>query len=60
MDFVLAAAPRRAFLTHDGMLSARGVELYTERVLTCLAQCGGELLTFPTLKERQGARLSLG
>ena len=60
MDFVLAAAPRRAFLTHDGMLSARGVELYTERVLTCLAQCGGELLTFPTLEERQGARLSLG
>ena len=60
MDFVLATAPRRAFLTHDGMLSARGVELYTERVLTCLAQCGGELLTFPTLEEDQGARLSLG
>ncbi len=60
MDFVLAAAPRRAFLTHDGMLSPRGVELYTDRVRMCLAQYGGELLTFPALHEDQGARLSLG
>lgn len=60
MDFVLAAAPRRAFLTHDGMLSTRGLELYTDRVRTCLARYSGELLTFPALEEDQGARLSLG
>lgn len=60
MDFVLAAAPRRAFLTHDGMLSPRGVELYTERVRTCLAQYGGELFTIPGIEKDPRARLSLG
>lgn len=60
MDFVLNATPRRAFLTHDGMLSARGVELFTDRVRTCLAQHGGELLTLPRLDEDPSARLSLG
>ncbi len=60
MDFVLNAAPRRAFLTHDGMLSARGLGLFTQRVEWCLAQSGGELLTIPRLDEDPAARLELG
>lgn len=49
MDFVLDSAPRRAFLTHDGMLSTAGLGLYAQRVGACLAQWGGELLTIPRL-----------
>lgn len=47
MDFVLNAAPKRAFLTHDGMLSNKGLGLFTQRVQWCLDQFGGELVRFP-------------
>lgn len=60
MDFVLTAAPRRAFLTHDGMLSERGHGLFTQRVLDCLAPHDGELVILPRLNEDPGARLDLG
>ncbi len=60
MDFTLDAAPRRAFLTHDGMLSARGLELFADRVRSCLAAHGGELLEIPTLAEDPAARQDLG
>lgn len=59
MDFVLACAPQRAFLTHDGMLSERGLELYSQRVQACLAQYGGELLTLPHGSIGPDARLTL-
>ncbi len=59
MDFVLNAAPRRAFLTHDGMLSSRGLGLFAQRVAWCLAQGGGELVTIPRLDKDRGARLEL-
>ncbi|MCA0378904.1 MAG: MBL fold metallo-hydrolase [Actinobacteria bacterium] len=59
MDFTLGAAPRRVFLTHDGMLSSRGLELFTERVRSCLAQFGGELVTIPRIDEDPAARLEL-
>lgn len=59
MDFVLACAPKRVFLTHDGMLSERGLELYSQRVQACLAQYGGELLTLPHSGAMPDARLSL-
>ena len=60
MDFVLTAAPRRAFLTHDGMLSTRGLGLFTQRVQWCLDQFGGELLAFPHVDADPSARLLLG
>lgn len=59
MDFVLEAAPRRVFLTHDGMLSERGAQLFEQRVRWCLDQYGGELLTLPRLGEDPAARLEL-
>ncbi|MCB1273417.1 MAG: MBL fold metallo-hydrolase [Leucobacter sp.] len=59
MDFVLAAAPRRAYLTHDGMLSARGRGLFTARVRWCLEQVGGELIEFPSLSPDPAARFDL-
>ena len=59
MDFTLNAAPRRAFLTHDGMLSERGLALFTERVRSCLAQFGGDLVTLPRIEEDPTARLDL-
>lgn len=59
MDFVLNAAPRRAFLTHDGMLSTRGLSLFAQRVAWCLAQNSGELLTIPRVDEDHLARLEL-
>ncbi len=49
MDFVLNSAPKRAYLTHDGMLSQRGLGLFTERVQACLAKVGGELVELPRL-----------
>lgn len=52
MDFVLDAAPKRAYLTHDGMLSDRGRALYTQRVTWCLAQGGGELVELPRADSR--------
>lgn len=60
MDFVLTAAPRRAYLTHDGMLSAMGLGLFTARVQWCLEQVGGELITLPRLDADPAARLELG
>lgn len=48
MDFVLAARPRRAYLTHDGMLSAAGHALFSARVRDCLDTYGGELLDTPS------------
>ena len=56
MDFVLNSAAPRVFLTHDGMLSERGLALYTDRVRGCLATYGGELITFPRLDEDRTAR----
>lgn len=52
MDFVLDAAPKRAYLTHDGMLSDRGRALYAQRVGWCLAQTGGELVELPRADQR--------
>ncbi len=59
MDFVLANAPRRVFLTHDGMLSGPGLALFEQRVREALAVTGGELLAFPRLDDDGGARLEL-
>lgn len=56
MDFVLTAAPRRAFLTHDGMLSDRGRGLFTQRVQACLDQVGGELIRIPHVGDDPGTR----
>ncbi len=56
MDFVLAAAPRRAYLTHDEMLSPAGRNMYTQRVGWCLEQSGGELVEFPRLDDDASAR----
>lgn len=60
MDFVLTAAPQRAFLTHDGMLSERGLGLFAQRVRWCLEQYGGELLEIPRIDKDPAARLNLG
>lgn len=60
MDFVLTAAPTRAFLTHDGMLSERGLGLFTQRVGWCMDQLGGELLELPHAGVDARARLDLG
>lgn len=60
MDFVLNAAPRRAYLTHDGMLSQKGLGLFRARVEWCLEQVGGELITLPRLDDDPAARLDLG
>lgn len=59
MDFVLTAAPRRAYLTHDGMLSQQGLALFTQRVEWCLKQHGGELLTMPRIEEDPASRIQL-
>lgn len=59
MDFVLTSAPRRAFLTHDGMLSERGLGLFTQRVQWCLDQYGGELVTLPRLDDGATARFEV-
>ncbi len=59
MDFVIDAAPRRAYLTHDGMLSAKGLGLFAQRVRWCLEQVGGELVTPPRLDRDSRARLAL-
>lgn len=47
IDFVLTAAPKRAYLTHDGMLSDRGLVLYEARVRDALKEVGGTLLALP-------------
>lgn len=60
MDFVLDAMPKRAYLTHDGMLSANGLGMFRSRVEWCLAQTGGELITLPRLDGDPGARFDLG
>lgn len=60
MDFALITAPRRAYLTHDGMLSARGLGLFTQRVRGCLERSGGELIVIPRLDEDPAARYNLG
>lgn len=57
MNFVLDAAPRKAYLTHDGMLSERGRGLFAQRVAWCLDQLGGELVEMPRLAEGREARL---
>ncbi|XPP25527.1 MAG: MBL fold metallo-hydrolase [Leucobacter sp.] len=60
MNFVIDAAPRRAYLTHDMMLSPAGRNMYTMRVQWCLDQVGGELITLPRLDDDASARLDLG
>lgn len=60
MDFVLDAAPRRAYLTHDAMLSQAGRGLFAQRVQWCLEQVGGELVEPPRLDEDPAVRLELG
>lgn len=57
MDFVLANAPRRVFLTHDGMLSSPGLALFEQRVREALSAAGGELLAFPRIDADPAARL---
>lgn len=59
MDFVLNSAPKRAYLTHDGMLSTRGLGLFTERVNACLKQVGGELVVLPRLDADPAARAQI-
>lgn len=59
MDFVLNAAPRRAYLTHDGMLSTAGLGLFTARVKWCLDQYGGQLVQLPFAGADHGARFEL-
>lgn len=59
MDFVLDCTPRRAFLTHDGMLSEKGKALFTSRVQWCLEQYGGELLTLPHILRDKGTKASI-
>ncbi|MFC7765665.1 MBL fold metallo-hydrolase [Leucobacter soli] len=59
LDFTLNAAPRRAYLTHDGILSERGLGLFTQRVRACLEQAGGELIRLPHVVKDPGARLEL-
>lgn len=59
MDFVLNSAPKRAYLTHDGMLSTRGLGLFTERVNACLKQVGGELVALPRLDADSAARAEI-
>lgn len=59
MDFVLEAAPRRAYLTHDGMLSAPGRGLYELRIRWCLEQVGGDLIDVPHALTDRGARFTL-
>lgn len=51
MNFVLDARPKRAYLTHDGMLSERGLGLFRDRVNACLSQVGGELIELPHLSD---------
>lgn len=60
MDFVLDAAPRRAYLTHDQMLSAAGRGMYEQRVRWALEQVGGELIELPRIDADPSARLDLG
>lgn len=59
MDFVLKAAPRRAYLTHDGMLSSAGLGLFRSRVEWCLTQVGGALVELPRIGTDPGARFDL-
>lgn len=59
MDFVLANAPRRAYLTHDGMLSAPGLALFEQRVREALSATGGELIAFPRIDADPGVRREL-
>lgn len=59
MDFVIDAAPERAYFTHDGMLSPAGHGLFTQRVSWCLEQVGGELISPPRLDGDTSARLSI-
>lgn len=42
MDFVLAAAPRAAFGTHEATLSAAGLAMHRDRLAWATAQGGGE------------------
>lgn len=51
MDFVLDAAPARAYLTHDAMLSPAGLGLFESRVHEALAVTGGELLVLPRVAD---------
>ena len=60
LDFVLNTAAPRVFLTHDGMLSDRGLALFADRVRGALGQHGGELLEIPRLDEDPAARIDLG
>lgn len=59
-DFVLESAPRRAFVTHDGLLSDRGVQNVRNRVQWCLDQLGGEFVVLPHIADDPRARFDLG
>ena len=59
MDFVLNARAARVYLTHDGMLSSAGLQLFTARVRECLTQNGGELIELPTVSAITEAGASL-
>lgn len=59
MDFVLNSAPRRVYLTHDGMLSPAGLALFETRVREALAVTGGELVELPRIDGAERPRLAI-
>ncbi|NLB46167.1 MAG: MBL fold metallo-hydrolase [Microbacteriaceae bacterium] len=60
MDFVLVNAPKRVYLTHDGMLSAKGLGFFRQRVEAALGPSGGVVLDVPHVGTDPAARCELG
>ncbi len=60
MDFVLVNAPKRVYLTHDGMLSAKGLGFFRQRVELALQASGGIVLDVPHVNDDPSARCELG
>lgn len=59
LDFVLSARPRRAYLTHDGLLSTVGRDFYSNHVSRALGTYGGELLDTPVPRDGAVFRLDV-
>lgn len=51
IDFILESRPKRAYVTHDGMLSTAGHALFTMQVRNRLASYGGQLLDAPKISD---------